>query len=172
MKEPKTEYIYVCPHCQCECKRDYQPVNQANCETCKKSFDPEPNWKATSTTFDNTNGKTTKPDVIKSSVAIKSPDDVTYWIGGYQFTKAMSFETKIEKIAVNHKPTFIEFGMGYAVMKWDLAHTCNIAANQLRRGLDKHEDWKLEQSGARLAIIDTKWKPNDDEEDKNEAYAG
>jgi hypothetical protein len=155
-------YTYKCPHCEVEIKRDFKALTHINCDFCKASFDADKHWISSSCIF-------TKEE--------KSGEG-TYWIGGIQMYKGMSFETKIEAIARRFKPEFIEYGHGYAVLRYDLAHTANMCHNLLvqHNGISTREEWMCDKSGNKVAIVDnnfeSKNKETDDGDNKNESYAG
>jgi hypothetical protein len=88
----------------------------------------------------------------------------------------MSFDVKTEQVAQKFKPKFIEHGKGYAVFEYDLAHSASCAANFIRANLIFRESWELSTNGARLAILDKKWKAEEtkkeEDDNDNSTYAG
>lgn len=155
-------YVYKCPWCETDIKREYKALTHINCEHCKKPFDAEKNWVSSRCVF------------TKATV---SPH-TEYWVGGIQFHKGMDFKTKIEAVARRFKPEFIEHGQGYAVFRYDLAHTANMCHNLLMAhdGISTREDWMCDKSGNKVAIVDKHFKSldkeKDDDDNSNETYAG
>ena len=155
-----TKHYYECPHCHASQTRSYKPMSVMTCTMCAQSFAADENWRSSSWHYEPQDEK----------------EGRTYWVGGVQLHKGMSFISKIEAICRRFTPQMIEHGQGYAVIEYEFAHQAIRTSRHIKTYTDHFERWSISTNGKRVAVIDRNWTPKltqgDKDDDKQGNYAG